>query len=244
MARSRKSWQEKLTDAKVKAAAPRVFFCERSKQRLLIPAVAEVEQLMRGVRRGRVLTVKQMMEVLRARHGADACCPITAGIFSWIIAHAADEAEEAGQTRVVPWWRLVRAGGELNPKYPGAGIRQQLKLEAEGHRVIAKGSKLIVEGVSQASAARPKAPPTGGMERKVLAHADFGLCVLLPKTEWGKVPESGPATVDINGAPRRVVVQVERCNCQGDGWHQHRFLSLPRAAGVREHDRVTVRFPS
>jgi alkylated DNA nucleotide flippase Atl1 len=152
MARTRKTWQEKLADARVKAAEPRTFLCDRTHKRFVIPSVDEIEHLLRGVRRGRVMTIKQMAEVLRARHDVDVCCPITTGIVSWIIAHAADDAEQAGAKRVVPWWRLLKSDGSLNPKYPGAGARQRAKLEAEGHRVIAKGSKLLVESIAGGAA--------------------------------------------------------------------------------------------
>lgn len=81
---------------------------------------------------------------------------------------------------------------------------------------------------------------TGGIDRKALGRDDFGLCVLVPKTEWSHLPESGPARVKVDGKMRRVTVQTEKCNCRGKGWHEHRFLSLPRTAGVRANQRVTI----
>ena len=38
-----------------------------------------------------------------------------------------------------PYWRTLKADGELNPKYPGGIEAQREKLEAEGHTVIKKG---------------------------------------------------------------------------------------------------------
>ena len=38
---------------------------------------------------------------------------------------------------------VVKAGGELNPKYPGGTQAQRLKLEAEGHTIIQRGRKNI-----------------------------------------------------------------------------------------------------
>ena len=38
-----------------------------------------------------------------------------------------------------PYWRTLKAGGELNEKYPGGAAAQKAKLEAEGHTVIEKG---------------------------------------------------------------------------------------------------------
>jgi hypothetical protein len=39
----------------------------------------------------------------------------------------------------------LKTGGELNPKYPGGIENQKKHLESEGHRVIQKGKKYIVE---------------------------------------------------------------------------------------------------
>jgi hypothetical protein len=247
----KKTWTEKLADAKAKTPKPHKFYCEEAKQSLVIPTVQEVEDHMCGVKRGRLTTMGQMTELFRVRHKADMCCPMTSGIFAWIVAHAADEQERAGAKRVVPWWRTLKTGGELNPKYPGNGELQRERLEVEGHQVIQKGKKLIVPDYERALSAgsgevgrplvrtaRIKKPK--GMLRKVLSRADFGLCVLLPKTEWEKLPKRGSAQVGVNGEKQRVVVQVERCNCQGDGWHQHRFLSFNAKSGIEEGERVKI----
>jgi len=36
-------------------------------------------------------------------------------------------------------------GGELNPKYPGDTMQQKAYLESEGHKVIKKGKKYLIE---------------------------------------------------------------------------------------------------
>ena len=77
--------------------------------------------------------------------------------------------------------------------------------------------------------------------RKVLRRCDVALCILWPKTHWGRVAEpGGSSTVLIDGARRRVRVASERCNCRGTGWHGHRFLKLPPSAKVKESQRVEV----
>jgi alkylated DNA nucleotide flippase Atl1 len=40
--------------------------------------------------------------------------------------------------RITPYWRTLKTGGELNPKYPGGVQAQSARLRAEGH-VIASG---------------------------------------------------------------------------------------------------------
>ena len=42
-----------------------------------------------------------------------------------------------------PYWRTLKANGELNAKYPNGIEAQKEKLEAEGHTIIQKGRKNI-----------------------------------------------------------------------------------------------------
>lgn len=39
------------------------------------------------------------------------------------------------EERLTPWWRVLKKGGFLNPKYPGGTDYQAALLEAEGVRV-------------------------------------------------------------------------------------------------------------
>ena len=53
---------------------------------------------------------------------------------------------------LTPYWRTLKAGGELNPKYPGGIEAQRQKLEAEGHTVLQKGREkhhLFCQGLSR-----------------------------------------------------------------------------------------------
>ncbi len=83
------------------------------------------------------------------------CCPITTGIFAWIAAHAAEEAAAEGKSkeRITPYWRTLKTGGELNPKYPGGIAQLRKRLAAEGHRVVAKGKRFVVAGYEKSLAA-------------------------------------------------------------------------------------------
>ncbi len=42
-----------------------------------------------------------------------------------------------------PYWRTLKANGELNAKYPGGIEVQKELLEKEGHTVITKGRKNV-----------------------------------------------------------------------------------------------------
>ena len=143
----RKSWREKLLNAK---GLPKVgpvtgkMTARWGGGIMVIPAPTEVDALMNRVPKGRLVTINDLRTALAAKHKADFACPITTGIFSWIAAHAADEAAQAGAKRITPYWRTLKTGGELNPKYPGGLERLRELLEAEGHRIVSKGKRLVV----------------------------------------------------------------------------------------------------
>lgn len=144
---AKKSWREKLADSK---DLPKVGWVEgRMTKRwgtgtMVIPAPAEVDAVMKKVPRGKLTTINEIRSVLAKKHKVSFACPITTGIFAWIAAHAADESEQDGRKRITPYWRTLKADGQLNPKYPGGLENVKARLEAEGHKVIAKGKKFIV----------------------------------------------------------------------------------------------------
>ena len=69
------------------------------------------------------------------------------------------EAEAAGEARITPYWRTLKAKGELNPKYPGGLATIAGRLEAEGHTVIQKGKRAFVRAFEKALARFSKAAP-------------------------------------------------------------------------------------
>jgi hypothetical protein len=84
------------------------------------------------------------------KHKVTFACPITTGIFSWIAAHAADEAAAEGAKKVTPYWRTLKTGGELNPKYPGGAAGLARRLRAEGHKIVHKGKRFVVADYQKA----------------------------------------------------------------------------------------------
>lgn len=108
----------------------------------------EYDRLMRRVPYGKVATVGALREHLARVNGADFTEPITAGIFVSIAAWASWQ-RHGDET---PYWRILKAGGELNPKYPGGAEAQKALLEREGHSVVQRGRKNIryyVEGYEE-----------------------------------------------------------------------------------------------
>lgn len=99
----------------------------------------DYDRVMKRVPYGRVTTVGEIRAHFAKQSGADFTDPITAGIFVSIAAWASHQ-RSGDET---PYWRTLKANGELNEKYPGGIEAQKKKLEAEGHTIIAKGRKNI-----------------------------------------------------------------------------------------------------
>lgn len=99
------------------------------------------DALMRQVPPGRVTTVGVIRTFLAEVGGADFTDPMTAGIFINIAAWASDQR----RTDETPYWRTLKANGELNPKYPGGIEAQRALLQAEGHTIVQKGSRVFVK---------------------------------------------------------------------------------------------------
>jgi hypothetical protein len=143
----RKSWIEKLNDSK---DLPKVVEIDGRMSRkwgtgtCAIPAPIEVDELMRRVPKGKLITINEIRAAIARKHKATIGCPITTGIFAWIAAHAAEEQAAAGKKRITPYWRTLRSGGELNPKYPGGIERLTSQLQAEGHWVVRRGKRYFV----------------------------------------------------------------------------------------------------
>ena len=95
----------------------------------------DYDRVMRRVPLGKVITVGEIREYFADQNSADFTEPITAGIFVSIAAWASHQRSKDK----TPYWRTLRARGELNPKYPGGVEEQKKMLEAEGHTVIQKG---------------------------------------------------------------------------------------------------------
>ena len=145
MAKTRKTWQEKLADSK---GLPKVEkITDKMRKRwgtgtVVIPAPIEVDEIMKQVPEGRLTTINQIRVLLAQKHGATIGCPITTGIFTNIAARAAEEAAAEGKKDITPYWRTLKSGGELNEKYPGGVEAQAAHLREEGYIIEpAKGKK-------------------------------------------------------------------------------------------------------
>jgi alkylated DNA nucleotide flippase Atl1 len=108
--------------------------------RMLIAAPMQYNDIMAGIPEGKLTTLDRVRGCLARQADADATCPLTAGIFANICAHASEERSD----NKIPWWRTLKAKGELNEKYPGGIDGQKRILEMEGHTVNQKGKRYFV----------------------------------------------------------------------------------------------------
>lgn len=148
MPKPKKTWNDKLNDDKdlpKTGAIPENLFKSWGMGTFVIGAPREVNALMQKVRKGRVTTIDDLRRALAQKHGTTTACPITTGIFAWIAANAAAETAASGAGRITPYWRTLKARGELNPKYPGGLEELRRQLEAEGHTIVQKGSRSFVK---------------------------------------------------------------------------------------------------
>ncbi len=141
----RKSWREKLADNK---GLPKVEEINDKMSKswgtgtVVIPAPRDVDEIMKKVPKGNLITVSEIRQTLAQKYGATIGCPLTTGIFAWVAAHAAEEEAAEGKKDFTPYWRTLKSGGELNAKYPGGVEAQRVRLEEEGHIIQpGKGKK-------------------------------------------------------------------------------------------------------
>lgn len=107
-------------------------------ERMFFAPPVTYDELMKRIPYGKVVTVGAIREYLAKKNDADFTDPITAGIFVSIAAWASYQRTE----NETPYWRTLKANGELNPKYPGGVEAQKERLEKEGHVIIQKAVKI------------------------------------------------------------------------------------------------------
>jgi len=149
----RKTWSEKLKDNKGLPVVEKIT--DKMSKRwgtgtVVIPAPMEVNELMMRVPEGKIVTINEIRAALAKKHRATIGCPMTTGIFAWIAANAAEEQRQKSERDITPYWRTLKTGGEINPKYPGGVEAQKKLLEKEGHTVVQKGRRYVVADYEKA----------------------------------------------------------------------------------------------
>jgi hypothetical protein len=131
-------WREKLTGensnyGKV-VEIPAEMLDQYGQGTMLIPRPLDIQALIQQIPECKLLTVRGLMDRLAVDAGTDTTCPMTTGIFLRIVAEVA-ELDRADDNPVAPYWRVLKKGGKLNPKFPGGAVAHAKKLEAEGHEI-------------------------------------------------------------------------------------------------------------
>ena len=92
--------------------------------RMYFAPPVDYDKAMRQVPYGQVITVGSIREHFARLSGTDS-------IAAWA-SHQRDHDH-------TPYWRTLKADGELNAKFPGGIEAQKKRLEAEGHTIIQRG---------------------------------------------------------------------------------------------------------
>jgi hypothetical protein len=100
--------------------------------KMLVPTPLLVDAAIKKIPKGKLATVNTIRRYLADQYSADITCPLTTGIFLNIAAHTAEEDKMKGGKKITPYWRVLKEGGLLNPKFPGGAIMQSINLKREG----------------------------------------------------------------------------------------------------------------
>ena len=152
----KKTWREKLED---KASLPKILKLEKgfpcynavhkmgaeAGDDIVLVNPSEVVEIMKQVPKGKLITIVEICNKIARQHNVKGCCSLTTGIFIMTAANAAEEAAREGKSIDIPYWRTLKSGGFLNPKYPGEQAAHKRLLEQEGYKVIHKGRNFLVQ---------------------------------------------------------------------------------------------------
>ena len=142
-----KTWRERLAGYKnlpIVKPIPAAMQARHGLGSIVIPSPQEVDAIMQKIPETRLVTIFQISDQLAYQHGTTIACTVTTGIFANMAARAAGEDELEGRP-ATPYWRCLKAKGELNAKYPGGIAALMTRLEAEGHTVVHKGKRFVVQ---------------------------------------------------------------------------------------------------
>lgn len=108
---------------------------------MVVAPKKDYDELIKMIPEGQLITTKELREYIAEKYGTEITCPLTAGIFTNIVAWASYQRTED----ITPFWRVVKAKGELNNKFPEYPNLQKQKLEAEGFEIVEKRGKYYVK---------------------------------------------------------------------------------------------------
>jgi len=143
--KSKTPWQEKLQrpqEPKIVPVPPKMV--RFGKREMLIPTPKLVDDIVRRVPKGKLVTVGELRTKLARDHGGDVACPLTTGILCASLPRPRTKHRSREQS-ASPYWRIVRDNGELNPKFPGGVELQSRQLRDEGLAIVRNGKTPMVK---------------------------------------------------------------------------------------------------
>lgn len=128
---NKKDWQEKMLKPEKGEVS------DTKKGKMYISTPREIQEIIKKVSKGKLTTTKEIAQHLTSKKKVDFTCPLTTGIFTSIVANAAQQRCEMGSKSSrsskpdVPYWRVIKAGGKLYDKYLGSKLPQKKLLKEE-----------------------------------------------------------------------------------------------------------------
>jgi len=104
---------------------------------MVVSSPSEVDGLVTKLRPGELITLDELRAAIARRHAVAVACPVSTAIFLNMCARASEERREMGvpDPGLTPWWRVLKKGGFLNPKFAGGTDHQAALPAMEGVRV-------------------------------------------------------------------------------------------------------------
>jgi alkylated DNA nucleotide flippase Atl1 len=103
---------------------------------MLKPSRATIEAFINEIPEDRLVTTDLMRKELARWHGVEVTCPYDTRMVLQSIANDP-------QTQV-PYWRVLKANGEINPNYPGGQQGHAVQIQAAGFNLETAGKVLRV----------------------------------------------------------------------------------------------------
>jgi len=144
----KESWREYLNrvEQKIHKITPE-WEAKLGKGRILIPAPKDIERIINKTKKGDLLTIEMIREVLAKEKDVQLTAATPTSIYLKKIGLASEEEKEGNKKEVTPYWRVLKAKGLINEKFPG-GLEMQTKLlEEEGHEIEMFGKRKKVPKV-------------------------------------------------------------------------------------------------
>lgn len=126
---------------------------------MVVSSPQEVDAFVRCLAPGEVVTLDDLRAAIARRHSVAVACPVSTAIFLNMCARATEERRAMGlpEAELTPWWRVLKKGGFLNPKYPGGAERQAELLAGEGVRAAPLRRQLAIFDYAARKPAHPLA---------------------------------------------------------------------------------------